>query len=240
MARGRGRKKKAAAKPKEAEQAVAKRAPPEPGPMTASAMTKAVQMVREGWSEREIAGHLFVRREEVAIFLSIYEQLRLELSPSETSPAVFSPTDQIREIAADKFVPANVRLAACKALIRESDAQMRIDWPGLRIEDIPETYRPYLAGKLAEYIATEADEEFVEGSQAQRDLFAIVGVLVDSTPDARGLLDRYRRFVDDLRAEAKILQRKNRLQAPTPRYMAEWRDGDEAAAIDVEATEVDG
>lgn len=240
MAKGKKKRAKKAAETT----ALASRKAPEPGPMTASKMRQAVQMVREGWSEKEIGDHLYVKAEEIAIWMSIYESTRIELMPKLGDggiPEVFSPIDQVRSIAASAVVPANVRLTACKFLMQESDARIRVDWAGLRIEDIPEEYRSFLAGRLAEHITTEGvDDEFLKGTQAERDLFRIVGVLVDSNADAQELLDRYRRFVDELRNEAKLRQRRRKLRSPTPRYAAEWFSDAEENALEVDAEELDG
>ena len=224
--------------------ALAVRELPEPGPMTAGKMTLAVQMVREGWSAKEISDHLFVKRDEVEVWLSIYEATRIELTPkvgAGEAPAAFSPIDNVREIAASKLVPSSTRLRACQILMQESDQRMKVDWAGLRIEDIPAEFRNYLAGRLAEYITTEGvDDEFLGGTQAERDLFGIVGVLVDSNSDAQELLDRYRKFVDDLRAEAKRRQNSRKLRSPAPRYAAEWFNGHDDDAIEADAEELDG
>lgn len=213
----------------------------EPGPLAAPQVQHAIACAREGWTAEEIAAALRVRLIDVQVWLAIFEETRKRALPlgDVKVPTSFSPLETVRQIAASEVVPSSVRLQACKVLLQQSDAKMRVDWAAMRIDDIPQDQRAYLAGMLIEHVKVDGvDEEFIDAGQAERDLFMIVGVLVDDQVVAIELLNRHRQHLEDLRAEAKRRKMKRRLEAPTVRFAAEYKPGKSAIGeIEVEAIE---
>lgn len=228
----RGRGKKKTPQKKAVERAAAREKaklaipePPKPGPFTVEMVPLVIQAVADGWTAREIAGALFVDADDLKTWLAIYDATRQKLTPigsGEIVPSGFSPIEEVRRIAARETTPTSTKLAALKLLLQQSDATTRIDWTAIRAEDIPPEYRPYLAGILAEEITGDVDDEFLDAGQAERDLFMIIGVLMDSSAEAQEMLDEYRIFVESLRVKAKERQARRRLRAPTIRYAASY------------------
>ena len=212
---------------------------PEPSPLRIQSIDLLVACAREGWSAEEIAAATRIRIDDVQMWLAIYRETARVAMPEEV-PAGFSPIEKVRKIAASEVVPASVQLAACKLLLQEHDTKMRVDWAAVRVEDIPPEQRPYLAGMLVEHLNTDGvDREFIDAGQPERDLFMVVGVLVDDPMTAIELLNTHRQHLEDLRAEAKRRKVKRRLEAPTVRFAATFKPGKNMAEVEVEAREED-
>lgn len=197
-----------------------------------------VSCAREGWSPEEIAASLQIDLGDVRMWSTTFAETRRIALP-EKVPDNFSAIEKVREIAASSVVPSSVQLHACKLLLMQSDTKMRVDWSAVKIDDIPPEQRGYLAGMLVEHLEVEGvDREFLDAGQAERDLFMVVGVLVDDSIVAIDLLNKHRLHLDALRAEAQRRKTKRRLEAPTVRFAAEFghRRSRNEEPIDVEST----
>lgn len=200
-----------------------------------------VSCAREGWSPEEIAASLQIDLGDVRMWSTLFTETGRVVAPGKV-PDDFSPIEKVREIAASSVVPSSVQLHACKLLLMQSDTKMRVDWSAVKIDDIPPEQRGYIAGMLVEHLEVEGvDREFLDAGQAERDLFMVVGVLVDDSIVAIDLLNKHRLHLDALRAEAQRRKTKRRLEAPTVRFAAEFghRRSRNEEPIDVASTEGD-
>lgn len=220
-----------------------RRPPPQRGPMTVMKIHTAIQCYREGWKPEDISAALEVTLSDVRIWLAIFNETARTVTAitHTTIPEGFQPIERIRQIACNELVPASVQLAALRTLLQENEQRALIDWTAVKIEDIPDFARAHLAGLLADAVVTgEVDPEFKGAGAAERELFMVVGVLVEDAAVAQELLDRHRREVDALRQEAMRRRARRRLTAPTVRMAAEYRRGREVIEVEAEDEDAGG
>ncbi len=122
---------------------------------------------------------------------------------TEVNHEAFDPVRALVQLAHVPGCPENTILGVLRELVRLRKERAKIAWDAVTLADIPEEYRPRLAGTLAEWLEVSELPPEVQDHAAVREVYELTGVALPRAADADAFMVRWEAVLEDMRMDAE-------------------------------------